>query len=80
MVQRLLPRQDAFFPTFERHAVVMVNAAVALRKMISSSNQLKPRFQEILDLEHEADGIAQKCFSACAQRPSHRSTGPTFRA
>ena len=25
--QRLMPRQDAFFPAFERHAAVMVKAA-----------------------------------------------------
>src|SRR4029078_10914350 len=39
---------------------VMVKAAVALREMIGSGDQLKPRFQEILDLEHEADGIARE--------------------
>ena len=58
--QRLMPRQDAFFPAFERHAAVMVKAAVALREMVAGGDQLKPRFQEILDLEHEADGIARE--------------------
>ena len=58
--QRLLPRQDAFFPAFERHAAVMVKAAVALREMVAGGDQLKPRFQDILDLEHEADGIARE--------------------
>ena len=58
--QRLMPRQDAFFPAFERHAVVMVNAAIALREMVAGGDQLKLRFQEILDLEHEADGIARE--------------------
>src|SRR5678815_4188927 len=58
--QRLMPRQDAFFPAFERHAAVMGKAAVALRGMIAGGDQLKPRFQEILDLEHEADGIARE--------------------
>ena len=29
--QRLMPRQDAFFPAFERRAAVIVKAAVALR-------------------------------------------------
>ena len=38
----------------------MVKAAVALREMIAGGDQLKPRFQEILDLEHEADGIARE--------------------
>ena len=58
--QRLMPRQDAFFPAFERHAAVMVKAAVALREMVAGGDQLKLRFQDILDLEHEADGIARE--------------------
>jgi hypothetical protein len=58
--QRLMPRQDAFFPAFERHAAVMVKAAVALREMVAGGDQLKPRFQDIIDLEHEADGVARE--------------------
>lgn len=58
--QRLIPRQNVFFPAFERHAAVMVKAAVALREMVSGGDQLKSRFQEILDLEHEADDIARE--------------------
>ncbi|MGH9807794.1 MAG: DUF47 domain-containing protein [Terriglobia bacterium] len=58
--QRLMPRQNVFFPAFERHAAVMVKAAVALREMVAGGDQLKARFQEILDLEHEADGIARE--------------------
>jgi predicted phosphate transport protein (TIGR00153 family) len=58
--QRLMPRQNVFFPAFERHAAVMVKAAVALREMVAGGDQLKSRFLEILDLEHEADGIARE--------------------
>jgi predicted phosphate transport protein (TIGR00153 family) len=58
--QRLMPRQNVFFPAFERHAAVMVKAAVALRQMVAGGDELKGRFQEILDLEHEADGIARE--------------------
>ena len=58
--RRLMPRQDAFFPAFERHAAVIVKAAVALREMVAGGDQLKLRFQDILDLEHEADGIARE--------------------
>ena len=57
--QRLMPRQDGFFPAFERHGAVIVKAAVALREMLAGGDQLKPCFQEILDLEHEADSIAR---------------------
>jgi predicted phosphate transport protein (TIGR00153 family) len=58
--QRLMPRQNVFFPAFERHAAVMVKTAIALREMVAGGDQLKARFQEILDLEHEADGIARE--------------------
>jgi predicted phosphate transport protein (TIGR00153 family) len=58
--QRLMPRQDVFFPSFERHAAVIVKAAMALRAMVVDGDQLKLRFQEILALEHEADSIARE--------------------
>jgi predicted phosphate transport protein (TIGR00153 family) len=58
--QRLLPRQNVFFPAFERHAAVMVKTALALREMVAGGDHLKARFQEILDLEHEADAIARE--------------------
>ena len=77
--QRLMPRQDAFFPAFERHAAVMVKAAVALREMIGGGDQLKPRFHSLI-LSTKPTALPEKCFSACARRSSHRSTGPTFKA
>ena len=57
--QRLLPRQNVFFPAFERHAAVMVKTALALRHLVAG-DQLKLRFQEIIALEHEADTIARE--------------------
>jgi len=58
--QRLMPRQDVFFPAFERHAAVIVKTAMALREMVVDGDQLKLRFQEVLELEHEADNIARE--------------------
>ena len=58
--QRLMPRQNVFFPAFERHAAVIVKAAMALREMVVDGDQLKLRFQEVLELEHEADNIARE--------------------
>jgi predicted phosphate transport protein (TIGR00153 family) len=58
--QRLMPRQNAFFPAFERHAAIIVKAAMALREMVVDGDQLKLRFQEILALEHDADSIARE--------------------
>jgi len=58
--QRLMPRQNVFFPSFEQHAAVIVKAATALRAMVVDGDRLKLRFQEILALEHEADSIARE--------------------
>jgi uncharacterized protein len=78
--QRLMPRQDVFFPAFERHAAVIVKAAMALREMVVDGDQLKLRFQEVLELEHEADNIAREVLINYARRLLRRWTGPTFRA
>jgi hypothetical protein len=61
--QRLMPRQDVFFPAFERHAAVIVKAAMALSEMVAGGD-LKLRFQEVL---------------ALGRRLLRRSTGTTFR-
>jgi predicted phosphate transport protein (TIGR00153 family) len=58
--QRLMPHQDVFFPAFERHAAVIVKAAIALREMVVDGDQLRLRFQEVLALENEADAIAHE--------------------
>ena len=55
-----MPSQDVFFPTFERHAAVIVKTAMALREMVAGGDQLKLRFQEVLALENEADSIARE--------------------
>ena len=58
--QRLMPRQSVFFPAFERHAAIIVKAAVALRVMVADGEKLKLRFEEVMALEHEADSIARE--------------------
>jgi uncharacterized protein len=58
--QRLMPRQSVFFPAFERHAAIIVKAAVALREMVTDSEKLKLRSEEVMALEHEADSIARE--------------------
>ena len=57
---RLMPRQGDFFALFERHAAVVVSAARALRQMLAGDDQLKLRFQDVVALEHEADGITRE--------------------
>jgi predicted phosphate transport protein (TIGR00153 family) len=55
-----MPRQSVFFPAFERHAAIIVKAAVALREMVTDSEKLKLRSEEVMALEHEADSIARE--------------------
>jgi uncharacterized protein len=58
--QRLMPRQSVFFPAFERHAAIIVKAAMSLREMVADGEKLKLRFEEVMALEHEADAIARE--------------------
>ena len=78
--QRLIPRQDAFFPAFKRHAAVMVKAAVALREIVAGGDELKLRFQNVLDLEHEADGIAREVLLGLRTTFITPLIAPTFKA
>jgi predicted phosphate transport protein (TIGR00153 family) len=58
--RRILPRQLMFFPLFERHSAVVVDAAKALREMLAGHGQLPASCQEIIAREHEADEIARE--------------------
>ena len=55
---KLLPRQAQFYPLFERHAAVVVEGARALRTMLDG-DRVKFHTDEILALEHQADGVAR---------------------
>jgi uncharacterized protein len=56
---RLVPSQGQFYPLFEQHAAVVVAGARALRAMLAGGDQVKLRCDEILALEHQADGFAR---------------------
>jgi predicted phosphate transport protein (TIGR00153 family) len=58
--RRLLPRQLGFFPLFERHAFVIVGAAIALREMLTGNDLPIRYYEEIIAKEHEADEIARE--------------------
>jgi uncharacterized protein len=60
--QRLMPRQDLFFPLFERHAAVVVAGAETLRKMLEGGKMLRAHCQDVLTLESKADEIAREVF------------------
>ena len=55
---KLVPKQAQFYPLFERHAAVVVEGARALRAMLDG-DRVKLHSDEILALEHQADGVAR---------------------
>jgi predicted phosphate transport protein (TIGR00153 family) len=57
---RLMPRQERFFPLFERHAAVLVAGAKSLRKMLEGGERVSSHCQDILAQETRADDIARE--------------------
>lgn len=55
-----MPRQELFFPLFERHAEVLVAGARALREMVDGGDQISHRCREVLVQEHKADEITRE--------------------
>ena len=57
--QRLLPREQKFFPLFERHATVVTTAAESLRHMLDGGEQLHEHCRSVMRLEEDADRITR---------------------
>ena len=49
--QRLLPREQKFFPLFERHANVVTTAAESLRRMLEGGEQNRGAIDVLIALE-----------------------------
>jgi uncharacterized protein len=58
--QRLMPRQELFFPLFERHAGVMVAGARALREMLTGGGDLSHHCRAVMAQEQKADDITRE--------------------
>ena len=58
--QRLMPRQELFFPLFERHAGVMVAGARALREMLTGGGDLSRHCRAVMAQEQKADDITRE--------------------
>lgn len=56
----LMPRQEMFFPLFERHAEVTLKAARALRQMLDGGGELDRRCQDVTAYEQTADEITRE--------------------
>jgi uncharacterized protein len=61
--QRLMPRQEKFFPLFERHAEVLVAGARALRDMLKSGDTSR-RCREVMAQELKANDITREVMVA----------------
>jgi uncharacterized protein len=61
--QRLMPRQEKFFPLFERHAEVLVAGARALRDMLKGGDTSR-RCREVMAQELKADDITREVMVA----------------
>jgi len=58
--QWLMPRQELFFPLFERHAEVLVAGARAMREMLNGGDGLTRRCQDVMAQEQTADDITRE--------------------
>jgi len=58
--QRLMPREQLFFPLFERHANVVTAGAEALRRMLDGGEEIHQSCQAVMRHEDEADAITRE--------------------
>jgi len=58
--QRLLPREQKFFPLFERHAGAIASAAGALRRMLDGGEHVALHCTTVMQQEEEADAITRE--------------------
>jgi uncharacterized protein len=57
--QRLLPREEKFFPLFDRHAATIAGAAQALRRMLDGGDQVSAHCHTVMQQEEAADAITR---------------------
>jgi uncharacterized protein Yka (UPF0111/DUF47 family) len=57
--QSLLPREQKFFPLFERHAAAITAAAAALRRMLDGGGQMALHCSTVMRQEEAADAVTR---------------------
>ena len=62
--QALMPKEDRFFDLFEKHAVVLVSGAEAMRDLLQGGDAVARHCAEVLKFEHEADRVAGEVMQA----------------
>ena len=58
--QALMPREEKFFPLFNRHAATLVEGALALRDLLEGGGGVAEACQRVVTRENEADDIARE--------------------
>jgi hypothetical protein len=58
--QALMPREEKFFPLFNRHAATLVEGALALRDLLEGGSGVAEACQRVVTRENEADDIARE--------------------
>ena len=58
--QALMPREEKFFPLFNRHAATLVEGALALRDLLDGGGGVADACRRVVMRENEADDIARE--------------------
>ena len=58
--QALMPREDKFFPMFDRHVATVVSGAEALRSLLDGATSPEEGCRLVQQYEQEADAIARE--------------------
>jgi predicted phosphate transport protein (TIGR00153 family) len=60
----LMPREDRFFPLFEKHAAIVVAGAEALRGLLQGGDTIEEYCKQIFQREAEADEVTREVLIA----------------
>ncbi|RJT40686.1 DUF47 domain-containing protein [Mesorhizobium waimense] len=60
----LLPREDKFFDLFAEHSRIVVSGAEVMQKLLAGGEDVDRYCREIIELEDQADAIADKVLTA----------------
>ena len=62
--QALMPKEERFFPLFERHAAIVVAGAEALRGLLQGGDTIESYCKQVFQREAEADEVTREVLIA----------------
>ena len=62
--QALMPREERFFPLFEKHATIVVAGAEALRGLLQGGDTIESYCKQVFQREAEADDVTREVLIA----------------